>query len=219
MNTRMIRIIEIITYGIAPFIAYFALIGWSVLWNIFPEYNVGPITIFLDPIGGYGMLILSLPCVLIYTSRWRVPYRKLRMLALIGFSISLAFTQPNVIMEYGANLNRLVFTLCATVAWLDILFPRIMPSRLSLPSIQNKNTLKNTFINSFALIGFPLFITDVFLCVFKMIQTSQPFIVGGAGLRDGLNGGILSILIFSLIIYIPELLKKRNVECNYKFHQ
>ncbi len=188
MNARTIRVIEIITYGIAPFIAYFTLIGWSILWNIFPEFNIGPITIFLDPVGGYGMLILSLLCVLIYISRWCVPYRKLRILALIGFSISLAFTQPNVIMEYSASLNTLVFTLCATVAWLDILFLRIMPSQLTLPSIQNKKSLKNTFINTFALIGFPLFMTDVFLCVFKMIQTSQPFIVGGAGLRDGLNG-------------------------------
>jgi hypothetical protein len=66
-------------------------------------------------------------------------------------------------------------------------------------------------INGFCVIGFPLFMTDLFLASVKMIQTSQLYTVGGYGLSDGLNGGIFAIIAFSFVLYIPEMLKKHKI--------
>lgn len=211
MKISVLGVTELIAYIIAPFVAYFVIILWSIFWSLYPSLNIPAIFPYIDPIGGYCMFILSVLCISIYIFIWKIKLGAIRILALVFLAILFAFAQPNVILKTSANLNILVFSLCSIVAWLDILYRKIALNQPILNFIYKKKSFKNFLINGFCLIGFPLFMTDLFLAIVKMIQTSQVYSVGGNGLSDGLNGGVLAIIAFSFVLYIPELLKKHWV--------
>jgi len=218
MKISILGIIKLMLYIIAPFITYFVTLFWNIFWSLYPSLNISAIFPYLDPLGGYSMCVLSILCVTIYIFRWRTKFGFFIILALVALSISVASKQPNIILETGADLNPLVFTLSSSVAWLDLILlkisPKISTSQSTLLFMLRKTTYKEVLISSFSLIGFPLFITDVLIAVMKMVQTSHIYTVGGGGLSDGLNGGILAIVVFSFILFIPELLKNHKILSN-----
>lgn len=131
-------------------------------------------------------------------------------LFVIAVAASTLFLLGDVLFSSGFNFDRPMIILLILFTFWNKFCPLINYEKhiAFFTLISNENSLKETFASVFSLVGFPLLLIDTYLgfCSFGM------GVVGGAGLRDGLNVMLMTLAFYSILLHVTNRLVNRIVE-------
>lgn len=159
-------------------------------------------SIFTVDLFGFNPSLLAVSLALyIYLGNNKT--RRFKIFKIILFTIftcilTLLFL-PYVYIGHALNFDLpMLFLLIIFTCLYEIAYRQLVPEKWKtwLTLIQNENDLKEIFVVVFSLVGFPLLFLDTLPAL--IFGTG---VVGGAGLRDGLNMMLLTLFLYVLMLY------------------
>ncbi|MCM8819815.1 MAG: hypothetical protein NC925_03360 [Candidatus Omnitrophica bacterium] len=110
------------------------------------------------------------------------------------------YSLENKVLINGAlNFNYPMLVLLGLFTFWNAVFP--FPGceghTVRLALITKENSIKHIFATVFTIVGFPLLLMDS-IPAFLYFESG---VVGGAGLRDGLNLMLITLILYSLVLY------------------
>ena len=185
--------------------ASFAHWLWSIITSWLPDlkYNFFVIDLF----GFVPSCIVTIVALWLYLQGSRQE-RYTKILIILFFVIIVALLTQlflnDVYVGTGLNFNKpmifllIAFAVCNMIS--SVIGYERCPSKLIL--ISNENSLRETVVTVFSLVGLPLLTIDTYLAFWFFGMG----VVGGVGLKDGLNIMLITLTFYSLILYVTNRL-------------
>jgi len=171
-------------------------------WQNLPLPNV-TLTVFnVDLVGTLPLLVLSASSLALCLIRgYKIILDRIPIMLIAGMTLSTTL----ILISVGIHIPLLIFS-----NGVDLSLPLILLLVLWMMYHQKRGFLE-TIVSSFAMVGAPLLAIDVFFLFLLPVSFQIPFgaaILGGLGIKDGLNMAIFCMLSMSIMLFIPDLFKK-----------
>jgi hypothetical protein len=171
-------------------------------WERFPLPSVTLAFYNIDLVGTLPILVFSLfSLVFCKAYAYKTILGRTPIMLIAGMAMSTAL----LIISMAIHTPLLIYS-----NGVDLTLPLILLLVLWMIFLGQKKGLLEIIISSFAMVGAPLLIIDVFFLFLLPLSFQIPFgaaILGGVGLKDGLNMAIFCMLSLSAILFFPNLLK------------
>lgn len=183
----------------------FGLIGAilvCILWQFLPIPSYGYVLFGINWVGSSLCIIFSIGSLILVITRKQVKIlRRICLMTTISLLISLLLLVIQVFTNYP-----LIFIINKDTMVTNLNIPLMIVLVLAFMIISVESGFKETFTESYSIIGIPLFLTDVFFAITIPLLFDGSSVLGAGGLRDGLNMMFFATLLF---IVVSQYAKKR----------
>lgn len=189
--------LKVFVPAFGSFLAYW-LSRLIVFWLPDLKFPVSTVDLF-----GFAPSFLAVVAALSFFLRGSRNDRYLKIIKICVFVVTVAlaalFLADNIYIRTGFNFDLpMILSLVLFTAWNAIGSLIDFEKKSSIFTlISDENSLREALMAVFSFVGFPLLLLDAYIAFWFFGMG----VLGGAGLKDGLNVMLLTLVFYALLLY------------------